>query len=188
MPYSLTKPTQKRFLWYLVGAVLLFGCSSRYRLDLYMMSEGNKKKVKVEKAEFISGSALNDPYAKVKIVDGSASTAIITTGTRWERSENHRAFMLGFDEYLKCRIYLQLPYQPTVDTIVLAGNSFVQLLGRYELPLESKIFLPASGTFVVDSVTSQNLFGAIQGRYENRSGAPLEFDGRFKVKIASENN
>jgi hypothetical protein len=174
----------KQVLWVLVGAVLLFGCTSRYRLDLYMTSEGAKKKVKVEKAELLAGSALNDPYARQKTIDGVATTAIVTTGTRWHQPEDKRVFMLGFDEYLRCRIYIQLPQTPTADTIDLPGNSFVHLLGRYDLPAESKIFLPVSGTFVVDSVTSKNLFGTIHGRYENTSGTPLDFDGQFKVKIS----
>lgn len=174
-------------MWFFVGAILLFGCASRYRLDLHMTGEGHRKKVKVEKTEFIPGTALNDPYADEKIVAGSTSTAILTTGTRWERSEDFRAFMLGFDEYLKCRLYLQLPYPPTASTIDLPGNSFVHLLGRYDLPAESKIFLPVSGSVIVDSATSKSLFGTIDGRYENSSGAPLEFDGRFKVKITPDN-
>ena len=175
--------TWKQVLWVLVGSVLLFGCASRYRLDLYMTSEGARKKVKVEKAELLAGSALNDPYARQKTIDGLATTVIITTGARWQQSEDRRVFMLGFDEYLRCRIYIQLPQTPVADTIDLQGNSFVHLLGRYDLPTESKIFLPVLGTFVVDSVTSKNLFGAIHGQYENKSGALLGFDGQFKVKI-----
>ena len=175
--------TWNQALWVLVGLVLLFGCASRYRLDLYMTSEGARKKVKVEKAELLAGSALNDPYARQKTIDGIATTAIITTGARWHQPEDKRVFMLGFDEYLRCRIYIQLPQTPVADTIDLPGNSFVHLLGRYDLPTESKIFLPVSGTFVVDSVTSKNLFGTIHGQYENRSGTPLDFDGQFKVKI-----
>ena len=53
--------TWRQVLWVLVSVVLLFGCTSRYRLDLYLTSEGNQKKVKVEKAELLAGSALNDP-------------------------------------------------------------------------------------------------------------------------------
>jgi hypothetical protein len=174
---------QKQLLLLLVCSILLFGCASRYRLDLYLTSEGNQKKVKVEKTELLAGAALNDPYAGQKTIDGFATTAIITTGTRWQQPEDKRVFMLGFDEYLRCHIYIQLPQTPAADTIDLQGNSFVHLLGRYDLPAESKIFLPSSGTFVVDSVTSKHLFGTIHGQYENRSGTPLDFDGQFKMKI-----
>jgi len=171
----------------LVGVILAFGCVSRYRLDLYLTSEGSQKKVRVEKAELLVGSALNDPYARQKIISGSSSTAVITTGVRWQQPEDKRVFMLGFDEYLRCRIYLQLPQAPAADTIDLPGRSFVCLLGRYDLPPESKVFLPASGTFIVDSVTAKNLFGTIHGRYENSDGTPLGFDGQFKVKITDYN-
>jgi hypothetical protein len=183
MRQAIMDKTWKQVLWVLVGSVLLFGCASRYRLDLYMTSEGATRKVKIEKAELLDGSALNDPYARQKTIDGIATTVIITTGARWHQPKDKRVFMLGFDEYLKCRIYIQLPQTPAADTIDLRGNSFVHLLGRYDLPAESKIFLPVLGTFVVDSVTSKNLFGTINGRYENRSGAPLGFDGQLKVKI-----
>ena len=174
----------RTFLWFSFGLMLVLGCASRYRLDLYMMAEGHRKKVKIEGTEFIRGSQLNDPYADQKVVVGSLSTVVVTTGTRWRQSEDKRVFMFGFDEYLKCLIYVQLPPVPGKDTIGLPGNSFVHVLGRYDLPAEDKIFLADSGAFFVDSVTSKNLFGTIQGRYKNRSASTLHYDGRFKVRIA----
>jgi len=169
--------------WLLAGALLLLVCTSRYRLDLYLSTEGHTKKVKVENTELLTNSALNDPYAREKTITGELNTAVITTGARWRQPEDKRVFMLGFDEYLRCRVYIQLPLTLIADTIDLQGNSFVHLLGRYDLPAESKIFLPASGTFVIDSVTPKNLFGTINGSYENRSGTSLAFDGQFKMRI-----
>lgn len=174
----------KTLWWFFVNLLFLTGCTSRYRLDLYLMTEGEKKKVKVEKTEFIQASRLNDPYADMKILTGSASTVVITAGTRWRQSEDTRVFIFSYDEYLKCRIYLQLPPVPAKDTIRFPGNSFVQVLGRYDLPSESKIFLADSGFVAIDSLTSDELFGTIRGRYQNREGAQLAFEGKFKVKIA----
>lgn len=178
-----TMPTGKRTLWLFIGLTLFCGCTSRYRLNLYMTGEGHTKKVKVEKTEFIPYAVLSDPYADEKIVAGAANVATITTGTRWQRPEDKRVFMFGFDEYLKCLIYIQFPQALSPDTIDLSGNSFVHLLGRYDLPAESKIFLPASGTAVIDSVTSKHLFVSLHSRYENKSGKPLAFEGQLKVRM-----
>lgn len=171
-------------LWALGAAVLLLACSSRYRLDLFMTGEGVKKKVRVEKAEILFSTDLNQPYAHQKTIVGPATTAVITTGARWKPTGDKRVFMFGFDEYLRCRIYVELPPSPIADSIDLPGRSFVHLLGRYDLPAESKIFLPDTGVFVIDSVTSKNLFGAIHGLYKNESGTPLEFNGRFRIEIS----
>jgi hypothetical protein len=173
-----------KVLWCSVAVVILLaGCASRYRLDLFMATEGYRKKVKVEEAKFIPGTRLNNPYANPKIVPGAAGTVTVTTGTRWKRGEGTRVFMFGFDEYRKCRIYVQLPPVPAKDTIELPGNSFAYLLGRYDLSPEHKVFPADSGTFVVDSVTAKNLFGTIHGRYRNKFGTSLEFHGRFKAAV-----
>ncbi len=169
--------------WLSLGVILLATCASRYHLNLFMTAEGLKKKVKVEQTELIPGSQLRDPFADRKVMAGSASILVITTGTRWRQPKDTRVFMFAFDEYLKCRIYVQLPAALTADSIDLLNNSFVHLLGRYDLPAEDKIFPADSGVLVVDSVTSKNLFGTIHGRYKNRSASTLHFDGRFKVRI-----
>ncbi len=175
--------TLSRSLCLLIVGMFLFGCASRYRLNLYITSEGVTKKVEVEKTEFLVGSALNDPYAQEKTVADSSNTVVVTTGARWQKPVDKRVFMFGFDEYLRCRIYIQLPPTPVADTIDLQSHSFVHVLGRYDLPAADKIFLPSSGVFIVDSITTKDLFGAIHGIYKNSSGAPLAFEGQFKVKV-----
>lgn len=174
--------TITRFVCLFCMLTLLIGCSSRYRLDLHLTSEGYRKKVKVEEATFLYDTALNDPYARQKTITGDASTLIVTTGTRRQQPDDKRVFALGFDEYLRCRLYLQLPPMPVAGTVELPGNSFVHLLGRFDVAAESKIFLPESGTFVVDSITSKHLFVTIHALYRNDSGAPLQYDGQFKVR------
>jgi hypothetical protein len=139
--------------------------------------------VKVEKTEFVPASQLNDPFADRKVIAGSASTVVITTGTRWRQPEDTRVFMFAFDEYLKCRIYLQIPPIPAKDTTRFPGDSFIHVLSRYDLPSESNVFLADSGFVAIDSVTSKDLFGTIRGFYKGRSAATLHFDGRFKVRV-----
>ncbi|MFH1373634.1 MAG: hypothetical protein ABII79_07560 [bacterium] len=174
--------TITRFVCLLCTLTLLIGCASRYRLDLYLTSEGYRKKIKVEEASFLYDTALNDPYARRKTIPGEAATVVVTTGTRWQQPDDKRVFALGFDEYLRCRLYLQLPPMPVAGTVELPGNSFVHLLGRFDVATESKIFLPESGAFVVDSITSKHLFGTIHGLYQNDSGAPIQFDGQLKIR------
>ena len=153
--------TITRFVSLFCMLTLLIGCSSRYRLDLYLTSEGYRKKVKVEDATFLYDTALNDPYARQKTITGDASTLIITTGTRRQQTDDKRVFALGFDEYLRCRLYLQLPPMPVAGTVELPGI-------RTEPRLHP--------------ITSKHLFGTIHALYRNDSGAPIQFDGQFKVR------
>jgi hypothetical protein len=180
----LPKLSRCEYVFYVLTVLITLGCSSRYRLDLYLTAEEYTRKVKVEQTEFVPNSRLNDPYQEEKVLTGDANTAIITTGTRWRRPGDNRTFMFDFDEYLKCRLYVQLPQAIKADTIALENNSFVHLLGRYELPPEAKIFLPVAGSLIVDSSTVEEFFATIDGHYENRDGVPLEFEGQFKVKTA----
>ncbi len=174
---------QRRILFALAISLLVSACSSRYRLDLYLTCEGQVKKVKVEQAQFLPGWTLDDPYGREKIAPGSSVVLLVETGARWERPDDTRIFMLGFDEYLRARVYIQLPEPPVAETIPLEGHSFVHVLGRYDLAPDAKVFLPDSGSFVVDSVTAKRLYGTLHGLYRNNAGAPFAYDGRFKVKI-----
>jgi hypothetical protein len=166
-----------------VAAALLVSCTSRYRLELFLTTESVTKKVKVEQTEYVPGSVLNDPYAREKLIRGDGSALVVATGTRLRPAADRRVFMFGFDEYLRCRIYIQLHQDLAAGAIELKDNSFVQVLGRYDLPTEAKIFLPDSGRIVVDSVTSRHLFVTIHAKYENREQVPLAFDGRFKARL-----
>ncbi len=158
------------------------GITSRYRLDLFVASEDARKKVDVEQTEFVRNAVLADPYSEYKYVEGDASVTVVTVTTRWDRLETERFRLLGFDEYWRCRLFLQLPKPLQAGEIVLQGNSFLQLMGRYDVDAEDKIFLPAGGSCAIDSVTSKNVFFSIEGKYTNRQDEPLEFSGQFKVK------
>ncbi len=168
----------------LSAVLLLSGCTSRYRLTLVMTVEEQNGKVKIDQSEYLPDTDLGDPYADDKLVNGSGSVLITTTGTRMIRSRQAGNSIIGFDEYLVCRLYLQLPQPPQAETIDLAGNSFLQMMGRFERPLETKIFLPIEGQYVIDSVTSRHLFVTINGRFENKDKAPIILDGRFKAKFS----
>lgn len=56
-------------------------------------------------------------------------------------------------------------------------------MGRYDLSADSKVFLPTRGSFMIDSVTTKNLFGTIEGRYQNKDKAPLGINGQFKIDL-----
>ena len=66
----------------LAGVVLLAGCTSRYRLDLFMVIDGRDKKVSVESTEYIIDARLNDPFDDNKIAAGEGGVVVLTTGTR----------------------------------------------------------------------------------------------------------
>ncbi|HWR83404.1 MAG TPA: hypothetical protein VN285_08880 [Candidatus Deferrimicrobium sp.] len=173
-----------RRLLIILGVIVLAGCASRYRLNLTLTAEGTSRKVKVENVEYLVGTKLDNPYSRDKTAAGAANVIIITTGARWPESEGPTDVILRFDEYLRNRLFIQLPVQPEPDTLSLAGNSFVQLLGRYDLSPAAKMFLPTSGTFIIDSVDSRNLFGTIDGSYKSEPGMVYGFSGRIKVKVA----
>ena len=159
-------------------------CSSRYKLDLFMISEAGNNKVKVEKTDYISNVRLGDPFANIKILPGESNVAILTVGTRGFTHKKDAEDFLTFDEYLRNRIYFQFPKPLKTGTFELKNNSFIHLLGRYDWQAEDKIFLPLSGQVVIDSIMGKNLFGQVAGKYENRAKIKFEFNGQFKLKIS----
>jgi len=168
----------------LVLLVLCLTCTSRYRLNLYLVVDGVDKKVKVETTEYVQGATIADPFAEDKLTAGDGNCIILSLGRRGEKQEVGSYSFMGYDEYLRCLLYLQLPLKPEADTINLQRNSFVQFMGRYDVPAEEKIFLPESGTLVVDSLVDKRLYGTVDGAYTNKQGQEVGFTGRFKVKIA----
>lgn len=163
--------------------IVLASCLSRYRLTLFLDIDNQQRKAKVEKTEYVINTHLANPYAENKLVAGAEAVVILTTGATGLKSQKPTANLFGFDEYLSCRLYLQLPRPPTPSKIDLVGNSLVHLLGRYDLSRESKIFLPESGAWLIDSVTSKHLYGTIDGQFANSEGTKVGYNGRFKVKI-----
>ncbi len=163
-------------------AALMAACSSRYRLDLYMAVEGERDKVDVEQTQYVVDARLGEFLAENKLLPGKGNVVIATTGTRRSSGEEGKMPILSFDEYLRCRLHLQLPEKPEPDSIDLVDNSFVQLLGRYDWSTEDKTFMPRSGYFLVDSVGSNRVFITIDGAFENHNGVSLGYSGKFKVK------
>lgn len=184
--FSMKNKLSKYCLYCLTTAVLIavvVGCVSRYRLDLYLETQQKPTKVKIEQTNYVPGTVLLDPYAEKKIVSGDGSTAVLTVGFRGKEVTGLKNLGIGFDEYIKYLLFFQLPSVPKTAAINLTTkNSFVQLLGHYELRQDQKIFLPTSGTLTIDSVSSGNLYCTINGQYENAEKNPVHIYGRFKVK------
>ena len=162
----------------------LAACASRYRRDLFLVEGSDLNKVKVEKTEFVIDGILGDPRSDDKVVVGPGNCVILTTGSRGEAFEkDDKSNLVDYDRYLRYKIFLQLPSRLQVEELPLENNSFVQLLGYYELPPENKIFIARDGKFAIDSLTEKQLFGSIDGTYENELKEPVKFRGEFKVKI-----
>ena len=173
-------------LFVLLGllTISVLSCSSRYRLDMYYVEGELRKEVDVESTAFAINSQLNDPFGVPKVITGDRSTVVIYTGWRGDPETGFAKFGLGFDEYIKYRIYLEMPILPKPGIIPLEGNSFVRLMKFYEKPPDEKIFLPVSGQFVIDSVKSSDVYATFQNaRWENKNGLPVEFAGRLKFPI-----
>jgi len=169
---------------FVVVCSLLLGCASRYRIELFLLQHDQRTKVKVEKSEYLIGTILGDAASSEKVIAGDGNCLAIVTGSRGRTIDSKAEDLVSFDRYDRYRIFLQLPPLPVADTIPLTGNSFLQQLGRYEVEVENKMYFPVEGVFVVDSLAGKNLFGGIDGRFENRLKDTVAFQGQFKVKIA----
>ncbi len=173
-------------------AVLPVGCTSRYTMNLWLVrdrEQAGRAKIDVEETSYAPDTKLSDPNGTPWVVAGDRSTVVISLGMRGEPIEQGAAnIALGFDQYLKYRIYLQLPPAPiaATDTVPLAGNSVVRLMKFYEIPQIDKTYLPvgSAGSFIIDSVKSGSLFGTFEDAFwENIKGDRIGFEGRIKFKI-----
>jgi len=174
----------RNLLIFILTSALLTACASRYRRDLYLVEGQEQSKVKVEKTEYVMDGILGSPHARDKVVAGPGNCVILTTGSRGEVTHGSVAALVDYDKYLRYKIFLQLPSRLQLGSLPLENNSFVQLLGYYELPAEEKIYLARDGAFSVDSLTDKHLFGSIDGTYRNKLDKAVVFRGEFKVKIS----
>ena len=161
----------------------LVACTSRYRLDLYLISDETRWKIKVEQTQYIVDGVLGTPMAEEKIVPGNGNCIVLMTGTRGKNVDTDPSTLVSYDQYLRYRIYLQLPARPQTGSFELVNNSFVQLMGHYEVSADQKVFLPRMGRLVIDSISGKHLYGDIDGRFTNNQGEPVALQGKFKVKI-----
>jgi len=152
---------------------------------MFMDFGEERKKVKVEQTEFLENTTLNQPFADIKVLQGTGHCLIVTISTRGEKlpTDRFRTLMFEYDEYLMQKLYIQLPFEFEAQKISLSGNSFIHLLGRYDQPPETKIFVPQSGSLVIDSLAKNTLYGTIDGRYENSEKMVVVVEGKFKVKM-----
>lgn len=178
----------------ILALLLLAACASRYQMNVWLVNEPRpgvyeRAKIDVEETNFAPNTRLNGHLETPNVLPGDRSTVIISLGMRGESLDRTGMDLaLGFDQYLKYRIYLELPPSPITrsDTVALAENSFVRLMKFYELPPQEKTFLPVgeTGAFIIDSIASGDLFGTFHDAFwENASGKRLGFEGRVKFKI-----
>jgi|WetSurMetagenome_2_1015567.scaffolds.fasta_scaffold160899_2 hypothetical protein len=172
----------------LVGLALLLlsatACTSRYRLEMFMVSGEQRSKIKIEKTEYFMGVVLGDPESKDKVIRGDGNCLVLVSGNRGQGIETKREDLITFDRYERLRIFLQLPAKPQAGTISLINNSFMDRLGRYELEHNDRVYFPTDGHIVIDSVSDGRLYGSLDGRYENGNHDSLTFQGRFRAKVA----
>ena len=183
---NISRPRIAIGLFPLFAICLLIGaCTSRYRMDLYLVDDLHRYKMQVDQTAFARGTRLNsDPYGVPKVVVGDKSTVMIATGRRGAPEDRVTELGIGIDEYIIYRIYLELPADLTAGEVPLIDNSFVRLMKYFEIPADEKIFLPVSGQFTIDSVRSGDLFGTFtNARWENQNGIPVGFAGRVRFKV-----
>jgi len=165
----------------LLAVVQLCACASRYRLRLFLTEKGEQHKVKVEQTEYIPARVLNEPTVLEKLVPGNGSSMILKIGGRRSAVRTEQSTLITYDEYFRCRLYAQLPPTPVTDTILLSDNSFVIVLGRYEMKAEDKVYRAQAGHLVIDSLVKNRFYATIDGLYANRTHDTLHLEGQFKV-------
>jgi hypothetical protein len=164
-------------------SLISLSCSSRYRLDLFLQTEGQRQRVDVESTQYVIDAQLGNVLADTKVKPGAGNVVIATAGTRWSQQEKAGLSIIGYDEYLRTRLFLELPERPNPpDSFDLSGNSFVTIVGRYDWAPEDKAFLPRQGFFRIDSIASERVFLTVNGEFRNRNRQDLLFEGQFKVK------
>jgi len=132
---------------------------------------------------YFPGSVIANPFKEIKIKSGNGSILTIITSFRGQTMKDMTDIMIGFDKYIKHKIYFELPALPDTGTYQLKDRSIVQLLAHYELAESTKIFLPVSGFVAIDSINGNKMFGTVRGKYENNEKKPIELDGKFTVKM-----
>lgn len=173
----------RQLLCVLLLLSLVAGCASRYRLPLYLDIDDTRRSLKIEQTQYLLNARLGDPYEEQKVITGAGKCLVLLTSTRGEKIELPAANVLAFDEYLKIRLFIELPDPITPGMIDLKGHSFAQLMGRYTMQPNEKIFLPSTGKMVIDSISKDHLFASIGAKYTNSSGRPIQFDGQFRARV-----
>ncbi|MDH3891100.1 MAG: hypothetical protein OEV49_08435 [candidate division Zixibacteria bacterium] len=178
------RPEFPRFRLAVIAPVLLLlflGCASRYRLDLYLTVEEDRRHIQVESTQYVWGAVLGNPYGDNKLDEGNGHVAVVTIGTRQSKGKKSSWHGFSSDEYMRCQFYMQVPSKADPDSTVLAGNTLVHLLGRYELSTEERVFLPKEGFYLLDSIADQSLYFSVDGTFANKGGEQLKFDGKVRV-------
>lgn len=164
--------------------MLAVSCTSRYRLDLFLIEDQTRTRVKVEKTEFMAGAVLGDPMSRDKVEPGDGNIVVLVTSSRGPTIEGEAQNLMSYDRHVRYRLFVQLATDFGPGAINLKDNSLVQLLGRYEVEAEDKLYYPTSGQLMIDSVASHKLFGTIDGQFQNRHGTNVTLVGKFKAKVS----
>lgn len=151
-------------------------------MDLFMTLDQERSRVKVEESRYIENSRLNYPNEESKILRGNEAVIVVKTGTRGRLVETSTSNLFGYDEYLRCKLFIQLSPELTEGAIGDKELSFVQVLGRFEQEAETKLFLYEEGSLVVDSTTSRHIYLSLDATFRNNSDHILAIDGVIKIK------
>lgn len=168
----------------LIGLLLTAAaCTSRYRLDLMMAIEGEPSRVSIESTQYVRQAQIGDPFSDRKLVTGDRAVLLVRTSARGETLPyTSLSKAIQFDENLQTDLYLEVSDPPQPGEWPLAGRSFVQILERFDKPIEEKIFLPEdSGRMRIDSVTVKYLFVSVTGDYSSPAGQVLSLSGKVRV-------
>jgi len=170
------------FVLCFVLIIVSLSCASRYRMDLFLTLEQERYNLNIEQSRLLPNTILVFDQSNNRITNGIGNTSIVTVGTKVKDTIQANYPLFQMDEYLRCDLYIQFPDIIKPATSDLQENALLEILEKYEVPAEEKLFMPVSGTCTVDSITPQHIFCSVTGEFANNKGRTLTIDGAFKIE------
>ena len=93
-----------RYLLPVLLAALAIGCTSRYRLNLYLVQDESRQKVKVESTQYVTDAILGSPYEQDRLTRGRGNCIVLTTGSRGEEVKTTSTDIIGWDRYVRFEV------------------------------------------------------------------------------------
>ena len=163
--------------------VFLTACSSRYRLDLYLTADQERKKAEIEGTELVKDAVFEKTENGLELRPDEGHVAIIVAGRRGKKIETGLQYALAFDQNLRVKLYLQLPPKLEPASFDLRGHSAAQLLEHFDQSPAQKLYSPSDGIFRIDSLKKSMLYLTVDGEFKNSEQKSIGLDGQFKMRI-----
>jgi hypothetical protein len=164
---------------------LLFGCSSRYKLDLNMTVNDVERATRVEGTSYFIDAGINQISSGDRVIPSDSTNVLLARlNVTGDLLNTPGSAMFGFAEQLTALLYLTMPQNDSTTVLPLTQRSLIELVGRYDWKREQTFFYPLSGDVAIDSTTRSHLFLTIDGLFRNIDDNKIALNGRLSAKVA----